>query len=80
MNLGVSANSIIPKTTLKYLPSYLRPKDCAYPDPNGFDQELNTKVSEGTCFIWNQTFTLNKIDVIVSLLSFYFKKVAFLGD
>lgn len=37
VNFAVSVNSIIPKTTIKYLPNYLTPKDCAYPDPHGYD-------------------------------------------
>ena len=50
INFGTSVNSIIPKTTIKYLPEFMTEKDCAYPDPLGKDPEFNSEVCRNTPF------------------------------
>lgn len=79
INLGTSVNAIIPNVTIEYLPTFLSPKDCAYPDPLGFDAELNPILSQDTGFKPEETFSFNNIESIVSLLSYHQKKVCFVG-
>jgi hypothetical protein len=58
-------NAIIPTVTIKYLPTFLTQKDCAYPDPLEFDAELNPILSQDTGFKPEETFSFNSIKSIV---------------
>lgn len=53
-------------------------EDCYYPDPRGYD-EFNKKVCEGTKFQWNETFTLNNIHTILSILCYKYKNIFVIG-
>lgn len=80
INISTSVNAIIPTATIKYLPTFLTQKDCAYPDPLGFDAELNPILSKETGFKPEETFSFNSIESIVSLLCYHQKKVCFVGS
>ena len=80
INFAVSINAIMPAITTQYLPDFLTPKDCAYPDALGFDPELNPILSQDTGFKPDETFSYNNIESIASVLSYHQKQVCFVGQ